>query len=53
MPFHGSKDIITIEDARAYLASRMKDAVKCFHSNHLGVKFTSPIELARFLARYW
>lgn len=53
MPFIGYRDITTIEQARAYLKRRAKDAVKCFSSNHLSVKFNNPIELAQFLARYW
>jgi hypothetical protein len=43
--------IVTIEDARAYCKSRMRDAVDCYYRE--GLIFTSPIELARFLARYW
>lgn len=53
MTFRGSRDIVTIEDARAYLKSRAKDAVACFRENHLAAKFDNPIDLAQFLARYW
>lgn len=53
MTFISSRDITTLDFARAYLKSRAKDAVACFRSNHLNVQFTSPIELAQFLARYW
>lgn len=53
MTFTSSHDIKTIEQARAYINRRAKDAVACFRKNHLNVKFNTPIELAKFLARYW
>ena len=51
--FTSSHDITTIEQARAYLKRRSKDAVACYRVNHLSIRFSNPIELAQFLARYW
>ena len=53
MTFISSRDITTIEQARAYLKRRAKDAVACYKVNHLNVRFSNSIELAQFLARYW
>ncbi len=53
--FFSSKDINTIEQARAYLKSRAKDAVLAWRSGHHleGHTFNNPIELAKYLARFW
>ena len=45
----GARDITDIYIARAYLRMRMQDAVFCYRRQH----FDNPIELARYLARYW
>jgi hypothetical protein len=45
----GARDISDIYIARAYLRMRMQDAVFCYRRQH----FDNPIELARYLARYW
>ena len=50
--FIGSKDIETIEQARAYLKSRARDAVECYKMAPRGT-FTSTVQLAKYLAMYW
>ena len=49
--FLSSKDIQTIQQARKYLRSRMKDAVLCWKRTE--PKFKNPIVFAQYLARYW
>lgn len=49
-----SDNIQTIEQARAYLKSRAADAVACYKElRYIREPFRNPIELARYLARYW
>ena len=51
--FKGSQDIQTIEQARAYLKSRAKDAVDCYFRSVPRQSFKCPIALAQYLAKYW
>ena len=57
--FTSSHDIKTIEQARAYLKRHAKDAVAAYRGGDhrfespLLRKFTHPIELAKYLARFW
>ena len=51
LPFLGSEDIETIEDARTYIRFRMKDAVDCYQQE--GAYITDPIALAKWLMRHW
>jgi len=50
--FIGSKAIETIEQARAYLKHRTRDAVECYKMAPRGT-FTSTVQLAKYLAMYW
>ena len=50
--FIGSKDIETIEQARAYLKRRAWDAVECYRLAKTGT-FTNTVQLAKYLAMYW
>lgn len=57
--FFSSKDIKTVADARAYLKRRAKDAVAAYKAgdhrfqNPLLKRFTHPIELAKYITRYY
>ncbi len=50
--FMGSKDIETSEQARIYLKRRARDAVQCYKQAPKGF-FSSALQLAKHLARYW
>lgn len=52
--FFSSSDITTIEQARAYLKSRAKDAVLAWRiGHHLNKPINNPIDLAKYIARFW
>ena len=52
--FKGSQDIVTKEDAYAYIRSRMFDAVGCYNAaKQNGVPFPDAITWARYLAKCW
>ena len=53
--FTSSHDINTIEQARAYLKRRAKDAVLAWRLGHHleGHTINNPIELAKYIARFW
>lgn len=57
--FTSSRDIKTTAEARAYLKRRAKDAVAAYKAGDhrfespLLKQFTHPIELAKYIARFW
>jgi hypothetical protein len=54
--YTGAAAIDTNAKAHIYIRSRMKDAVDCYYNRfdtRVWFKFSSPIELAQHLARYW
>ena len=57
--FTSYQDIKTIEQARAYLKRRAKDAVAAYRegdnrfTSPMLRQFTHPVELAHYIARYW